>query len=80
VKDSVQRFVAFHNFGLNFNLPSLLQNLITTDQIFKNKLAQAEGSNNNDPKVGAKKRYEASFNRLIQKMSDLLKEFIDCEL
>jgi hypothetical protein len=80
VKESVQRFVAFHNFGINLNLPTLLQNLLATDQLFKNRLAKAETANNTDPKLGAKIRYEVSFNRLIHKMGELLKEFIDCEL
>lgn len=80
VKESVQRFVAFHNFGISLNLPTLLQNILTTDQTFKNRLAQAETTSNADPKQGAKLRYEVSFNRLIHKMGELLKEFIDCEL
>ena len=71
--ESVQRFVAFHNFGINLSLPTLLQNLIATDQLFKNKLAQAESGNRSDPKNSAKMKYEVSFNRLIHKMGELLK-------
>jgi hypothetical protein len=74
----VQRFVAFNNFGANLNLPTLLNNIISIDHFFKNKLLQAEHTP--DPKNKAKMRYETSFNHLIKKMGDLLKDFLDCEL
>jgi len=78
-KQSVQRFVALHNFGVGFNLPALLGSLTHVDRVFNHNIEQKEKSPQNDPRQAAKHKYEQSFNKLILRMSALLTDIFDCE-
>ena len=62
------------------NLNQLLGNLINIETSFKNRIAESEIKNSNNPKIIAKSKYEISFNRLIQRMTDIFHDLVDCEL
>ena len=78
IRESVQKFVAFHNFGVGLNLSSLLDTLAKSEQAFAAK-CEAQHSQNT-PKQTAKRNYEATFKRLMQRMTDLLQDLLDCEV
>jgi hypothetical protein len=76
-KQSVQRFVALHNFGVGFNLSALLGSLTQVETAFNHTLDHKQKSG--DPRSAAKHKYEVTFNQLVLRMSALLTDIFDCE-
>ena len=56
----MQRFVAYNNFGINFNLQSLLGSLIGVENVFKNKLnrTKIDKRNKTENGHGSKKKFD----------------------